>query len=53
MEPITIILVAFAVIVLVAVVFVLRQSREYYPAESCFHTCPNMGACDDCDCGYP
>jgi len=26
-----------------------------YPegAESCADVCPNMGACQDCDCGFP
>ena len=41
------------VMIIVVAFFALRQPREYYPAESCFHSCPNMGACDDCDCGYP
>lgn len=53
MEPITIILITVAAIVLAVAVFALRRPREYYPAESCGYTCPNMGACDDCDCGYP
>ena len=24
-----------------------------YPAEDCRHSCPNMGACEGCDCEYP
>lgn len=38
---------------LVVVAFLVLRPREYYPAESCGYTCPNTGACDGCDCGYP
>ena len=47
------IILGVVVALVIAAFFVLRQPKEYYPAESCFHTCPNSGACQDCDCGYP
>ena len=41
------------VLLLAIVVLLALWPKDYYPAESCFHTCPNSGACQDCDCGYP
>ena len=41
------------VIVLLARPFVGSGGGEDYPADSCFETCPNMGTCEGCDCGYP
>ena len=47
------IVLGIALLIVAVAFFALRRPKEYYPAESCFHTCPNSGACDGCDCGYP
>lgn len=49
------IVVGTVVVGAVIVLVVLLRNREPwpYPAEDCTHSCPNMGACEDCDCAYP
>jgi hypothetical protein len=47
--------VVVVLILLVVVVKVLspRKDWEHLGVEHCGSVCPNSGACDDCDCGFP
>lgn len=45
--------ITLGIVLIIVVAFWALRPKEYYPAESCGYTCPNMGDCQDCDCGYP
>ena len=44
-----------ALVLLIVVVRALRPRNDYehLGVEHCGSVCPNMGACDDCDIGFP
>lgn len=47
------IVVALVLLVIVVKVFSPKKDWEHLEVEHCGSVCPNMGACDDCDIGFP
>lgn len=53
-SEVAVILIGCVVVAVTLLGAVLRSRSPWpYPAEDCRRSCPNSGACDDCEIEYP